>query len=70
MKGILARIVQAGRFFTTGKDIDSDSSDKVSKSSSTQNCSSEIIAEETVFSLPLIFPLGTDSPDKNSGFLA
>ena len=70
MKGILARIVQARRFFTVGKDSDSDSSDKVPKSGTTQNCSSEIIAEDTVFSLPLIFPLGTDSPDKNSGFLA
>ena len=70
MKGILARLVQAGRFFTIGKDSDSDSSDQLSKSSTSQNFSNEMIPEDTVFSLPLIFPLGTDSPDKNSGFLA
>jgi hypothetical protein len=70
MKGILARIVQAGRFFTISKDIDSDLPEKALKSSPSQSRSNDLIAEDTVFSLPLIFPLGSDSPDKNSGFLA
>ena len=70
MKGIVARVLQAGHCRTDGADESSALRKQNPAISTSQNKGGFPATKETVFSFPPVFPLSKEESGGNSGFIA